>query len=148
MRCIEFILFSVILLGCESKSVWDERFKESMNLSQPTLSVSLADPDVFTFAMVGDLHIGGSDATRFRAILQTAQSEGDSFVVLLGDIADKGEAESFIAAQNALKDFGFENKAKKVIEGEKAKLENLKLKIPKENKPKIFSVISISHLLC
>lgn len=110
MRRIEFIFFIVILLGCESKSVWDERFKESLNLSQPTLSVSLADPDVFTFAMVGDLHIGGSDATRFRTILQTAQSEGDSFVVLLGDIADKGEAESFIAAQNTLKEFGFENK--------------------------------------
>ncbi|NBX77153.1 MAG: metallophosphoesterase [Proteobacteria bacterium] len=110
MRRIAFLIIFVTLLGCESKSVWDQRFKESVKLSQPTLSVGLADPNTFTFAMVGDLHIGGSDATRFRNLLQAAQAEGDSFIVLLGDIADKGEAESFLAAQNALKDFGYENK--------------------------------------
>jgi len=110
MRRIGIFFLSVLLWGCESKSVWDERFKESLNLSKPLVSVSPADPDNFTFAMVGDLHIGGSDATRFRRILQSAQTEADSFVVLLGDIADKGESESFLAAQNAIKDFGYENK--------------------------------------
>jgi iron complex transport system substrate-binding protein len=41
---------------------------------------------------------------------------------------------------------GFENKARKVTEGEKAKLENLKLKIPKEIKPKIFIELGVKPL--
>lgn len=110
MQRVLFGMLVWVLSGCESKSVWDERFKESVNLSAPPVSVALADPNAFSFAMVGDLHIGGSDTTRFRKILQTAQGEGDSFIVLLGDITDKGEAVSFAAAKSAIQDFGFNNK--------------------------------------
>ncbi|NBT59709.1 metallophosphoesterase, partial [bacterium] len=109
-RCARFLWVCLIVVACGSNSSWEQRFKESVNLPMPNLSVSPADPDVFSFAMVGDLHVGGGDTSRFRQILQAAQSEGDSFIVLLGDISDKGELESFEAVQTALQDFGYQNK--------------------------------------
>lgn len=104
-------LVFLLIVGCESRSVWDQRFRESLSLSAPSFSVSPPNPEEFSFAMVGDLHVGGTEVSRFRKILETAQAEGDLFVILLGDISDKGQLESFQAVQNALKDFGFENKA-------------------------------------
>lgn len=115
VQCVRVLPILLVLVGCNSKTGWDERFRESSQLSAPVLTITPADPQNFTFAMVGDLHIGGTDTDRFRRILQAAQAEGDSFVVLLGDIADKGEAESFLAAQAALKDYGFENKVISIV---------------------------------
>ncbi len=104
---------SVVLLAlaaCVSRSVWDERFLQSQTLSAPPLEVVLPSDRNFSFVMVGDLHVGGSHTDRFRNILQKAQAAGDDFVVLLGDLTDKGEAESFLAIREALADFSFEKR--------------------------------------
>ncbi|MFM8269955.1 MAG: metallophosphoesterase family protein [Pseudomonadota bacterium] len=115
MHRIGFLTFLLVLLGCESQSTWDQRYRDSQGLAMPAFSATPGDPDNFTFAMVGDLHIGGTDTNRFRTILQTAQSEGDSFIVLLGDIADKGEEASFSAAKDALRDFNFDDKVISIL---------------------------------
>jgi len=105
------LLLSFFLLGaCVSRSVWDERFVQSQSLSAPPFEVALPYSRNFSFAMVGDLHVGGGNTERFRTILAKAQTAGDAFVVLLGDITDKGDSESFQAVQQALKDFNFEKK--------------------------------------
>jgi len=100
----------LILSACVSRSVWMERFKESKALGLPPITISLVDPENFSFAFVGDLHIGGSNTTRFQKILQSAQTNGDEFIVLLGDLTDQGEGLSYQALQEALQDFGWEEK--------------------------------------
>lgn len=72
--------------------------------------VSVADPEVFNFAMVGDLHIGGQDTTRFRRMLSQARAEGDSFIILLGDMVDQGEREDYVAFLAALGETGWQGK--------------------------------------
>lgn len=108
MRLLVPLFF--LIAACVSRSVWFERFQESKALSEPPIDTSLLDPDHFSFAFVGDLHVGGTDTARFRRILQKAQGAGDEFIVLLGDLTDKGEAASYEAIQIALSDFGWEDR--------------------------------------
>ncbi len=110
------IAWVVSLICCKSKSQPEDRFFESESLSHAIGSaISLAQSDNFSFAIVGDLHIGNQDTTRFRKILSMANAEGDSFIILLGDIVDKGEQQDFIAVQNALKENNYEGKFLPVI---------------------------------
>src|SRR6185437_10362824 len=94
MKSTAALLFLLLLLSCDSKSLLQDRFSESSGLATPTLSVNLSDPNHFSFAMVGDLHVGDGAATRFGEIASQASAEGDAFIVLLGDTADKGNADS------------------------------------------------------
>lgn len=103
------VIIILVVVACTSKTVFDERFTESASLSQPPF-IGPADPQVFKFAMVGDLHVGGTDTARLERILDRAQAEGDEFIVLLGDIVDKGEAVSFSAVQQAIQNKGFHQK--------------------------------------
>jgi len=105
----------VLPAGCVSRSVPPERYQQSEPLAAPSLSVTLPDPDKFSFAFVGDLHINGQNTERLRRILAAAAAEGDAFVVLLGDIADGGARDDFQAVLTALSDTGFANKALFVI---------------------------------
>lgn len=99
------------LICCVSKTVHDERFRDSQLLSPPANNVVLADSQNYTFGIAGDLHIGAADTTRFRRILTSAQGEGDSFMVLLGDLVNEGERQDVVAMHAAIGDFGFTGKA-------------------------------------
>ncbi len=77
--------------------------------------VAIADPNHFTFAMVGDLHIRGTGTGRFRQILSDAAAEGDSFIVLLGDLVELGDAVSYDALLQAISDSGWTGKVVAVI---------------------------------
>ncbi len=105
------IIVLVSLLGCVSKTFYDQRFQDSNSLTPPVTSVSVPDSQNYTFAIVGDLHIGNQDTTRFQQILSMASSEGDSFIVLLGDNVDQGDQADFQAFQAALSSSSFNNKA-------------------------------------
>ena len=108
-------LLVFVVMGCMSRSVFDARFRESALLAAPTVSVTLPNPDAFSFAVVGDTHVGGQDTARLRRILTAAAAEGDAFVVFLGDIVDTGEREDIVAVQTAVSDLGFTNKVIPVI---------------------------------
>jgi len=104
----------VLLVCCVSQTFHDQRFSESEVLSGPTITVTPADPNQFSFAVVGDLHIG-SDTSRFRSILQAAQAEGDQFIVCLGDMVDQGELAEYQAYQQAITDLGWQGKVLSLI---------------------------------
>lgn len=108
MRLWVLILF--FITACVSRSIWLERFQASQTLSLPPIDTHIVDPENFSFAFVGDLHVGGTDTTRFRSILEKAKSSGDEFIVLLGDLTDKGEATSYEAIHQALQDYGWEQR--------------------------------------
>lgn len=100
-------VIAALVACCVSRTIHEERFHESEAIAAPTNNVALADPSNFTFGIVGDLHIGNADTGRFRRILSAAQTEGDSFMVLLGDLADQGVREDYTAIQDAVAAFGF-----------------------------------------
>lgn len=107
------LLILVASVCCVSQVFYEQRFRESESLTPPTVTAP-ADPDHFTFAAVGDLHIG-NDTSRFRAILAAAQAEGDSFLIGLGDNVDKGEEEQYAGFQQAVTDLSWTNKIIPVI---------------------------------
>ncbi|NBX92089.1 MAG: hypothetical protein EBQ85_02530 [Proteobacteria bacterium] len=100
----------LVIVACTSKSHFYERFLESSTLAAPPIHVTPADPDHFSFAMVGDTHVGANDMARFTRILQAAQAEGDEFVILLGDIVDQGDEPSVNAVVKAIADLGLSQK--------------------------------------
>lgn len=108
-------LVIAILFSCVSRSFLDQRFDESESLAAPSLTgVTIADSNNFTFAAVGDTHVD-TDDSRFRRILQAATAEGDSFVILLGDIIDRGSLDGFARVKQAITDLGWTNKVIPVI---------------------------------
>lgn len=102
------------LTGCVSRSLPQQRFIQSAALTGPNFTVTLGDPQNFSFAVVGDLHVRGN-AQRFKEILQRAADEGDAFVVLLGDLVDQGDAESFQLVEDAIKEKGFQGKVLTIL---------------------------------
>lgn len=100
------------LTGCMSRTVSGERFRDSRLLSLPPLEVTLADPERFSFAIVGDIH---SSTARLDTIVAQAASEGDAFLMLLGDIVDQGEAEEFARVKDILSARGWSRKVLPVI---------------------------------
>lgn len=103
-------LIALVVTSCVSQTVPSERTSDSRSLSPPPNTVTLADPDHFTFAAVADLHIASHDTSRLQRILTAATAENDSFIILLGDIVDKGAQDDFLAVQSALHDAGFDGK--------------------------------------
>ena len=109
------LLFSVfVVLSCVSKTIPNQRFIDSEILAVPTIAGAPADPNVFSFAIVGDLHVG-DDAIRLTQIATQAAAEGDAFIILLGDTADEGKSTSYVAVQNALNGQGYLTKFLSVI---------------------------------
>ncbi len=109
------ILFIVVIAACGSRSTHDERLTESETLAAPVTQISIANPNQFTFAIVGDTHVGGQNTTRLTAILNQAKAEGDSFVALLGDIVDTGERDDVLAVKAAITATGWNGKVIPVI---------------------------------
>jgi predicted phosphodiesterase len=108
-------LFLFLLLSCGSKTGYYHRFVESRNLSTPSFSVAGVSSGNFTFSFVGDIHLGGSDTTRLRSVLQSARDNNDAFVIFLGDMVDKGNRTDFETFKSQVSDFGFDGKAIYVI---------------------------------
>ena len=84
----------------------EERYSESVGLPTPVFSVQLADPEHYSFAIVGDLHVRFGDTSRLERILGDAAAEGDAFVILLGDNVDDGQKEDFLAVKRAIEKGG------------------------------------------
>jgi hypothetical protein len=103
------------IVCCVSRTVPGERFRDSRVLQVAQPQVQLPDPQHYTFAVVGDLHIQRGDTARFRRILTAASAEGDAFGVFLGDLVDNGLESDFAAYARALADTGWSAKAFSVI---------------------------------
>lgn len=56
--------------------------------------VSISDPSNFTFAALGDTHIGSPQGTVMKRALSMSKADGDAFAIVAGDITNTGiEAE-------------------------------------------------------
>ncbi len=97
------VLTLLIVFGCVSRTVPNQRFQASQALTAPTLAASSATE--FSFAAVGDLHIAGGGTERLKTIVSQATAENDSFLVLLGDIVDTGVKSDFEAVHTSLAGF-------------------------------------------
>ncbi len=80
--------------ACVSRSLPEKRFSESRGLALLNANSlpAPADPTKYSFSVVGDLHIRGTDTKWLSKMLAASGADGDSFAVLLGDLADTGEA--------------------------------------------------------
>jgi predicted phosphodiesterase len=115
--CLTIVALALSLLAvrCGSDTTVEQRFKDSLGLPPPTLNVNLTDPNQFTFAFVGDLHIGNANVDRLNSILTGAAAEGDSFIIFLGDIVDTGDRADVHAFRNALSAGGWDKKTITVL---------------------------------
>lgn len=109
------ILLLEVLFGCMSQTIPNQRFADSVSLTPPLTTVSVSNPNSFTFAAVGDLHVGNQDTSRLQRILSAAAAEGDAFIVLLGDIVDGGDQEDVQAVRTTLANAGFGDTVAPVI---------------------------------
>jgi predicted phosphodiesterase len=89
LSCAFFSLL-IFLLSCVSKTIPEERFKDSQSLTLAT-SITPGNANNFSFAMVGDIHSGNGGTGRFPTILAQAQADGAEFLILLGDSVDQGQ---------------------------------------------------------
>ncbi|MBI3295396.1 MAG: metallophosphoesterase [Deltaproteobacteria bacterium] len=110
-----FLVVSLPFLhSCGTNSYLDGRLKTPALFSIPA-AVPVTDKEHFSFAVVGDLHIGRQITTRLDTILTEAKNEGDDFLVLLGDIIDKGVEADFVAVTNSVKNAGMEGRVFYVV---------------------------------
>jgi predicted phosphodiesterase len=104
------------LFSCVSQTTVDQRFSDSAGLTPPSpASVALTDPNNFTFAVVGDLHISHQDTARLGRMLTAASAEGDSFFIFLGDLVDAGLEDDVVAFRSALSGAGWDTQSFPVI---------------------------------
>jgi 3',5'-cyclic AMP phosphodiesterase CpdA len=115
LRVAVTCLLVFALFGCVSRTLFDLRFRESEGLTAPTLATPPADPDHFSFAIVGDLHIQKADTSRLQRVITAAGAEGDSFFIFLGDIVDQGKEEDVKAFRDTLTAASWDAKAFPVI---------------------------------
>ncbi len=99
----------LVVLSCVSRTSPDARVAESLAVTVPA-TFTVADSSRFTFAAVGDLHIGGGNTDRMRAILSDAATGGDEFVIFLGDNVDQGDRADVLAFRQAIHDTGWDGK--------------------------------------
>ncbi|MBI1861264.1 MAG: metallophosphoesterase [Deltaproteobacteria bacterium] len=115
-----FLVVSLPFLhSCGTNSYLDGRLKTPALFSIPA-AVPVTDKEHFSFAVVGDLHIGRQITTRLDTILTEAKNEGDDFLVLLGDIIDKGVEADFVAVTNSVKNAGMAGRVFYVVGNHKA----------------------------
>ncbi len=88
--------------SCVSRTLPETRFAESQGLAFALPQVAVADPSKFSFSVVGDLHLTGARADWLSKMLLASSGDGDSFSILLGDMADKGTAEQVDAYHQAV----------------------------------------------
>jgi predicted phosphodiesterase len=105
------VFWMTVVLSCVSRTSPEGRVAESLALSVPaTFSLVSTDPTKFTFAAVGDLHIGSGNTDRLRTILNKATTDGDEFMVFLGDNVDQGDLSDVQAFRQAIHDTGWDGK--------------------------------------
>ena len=98
------------ITGCVAKSGHDLRFRESAALSSPTFNVAGTEDNSFSFLFVGDMHLTGSNTSRLDTVLQAAQDHGDSFIIFLGDLIEKGARADFETFKTTVNAHGFGEK--------------------------------------
>lgn len=112
-----FFLF--IALGifacCVSETLPEQRYRDSKLVSAPTMVLPGFNSSQFSFGVVSDLHVGGANTDRLQRIIQKAQTNGDSFLVFPGDLADDGLEADFLAIQSTMNASAFNQKYLPVI---------------------------------
>jgi len=99
---LHLLFFLLIFSGCVAKTTITDRLKNNENYPVPTLNITFSDPKNFSFGVVGDLHVEGQDVSRLERIINLANTNGESFLGLLGDIADTGVLSDYQAIQTKL----------------------------------------------
>lgn len=107
---------ALLLVGCDlgeidfsqgfSHPSTERRVQESLALPAP--GPPAVDPDSFSFALFGDVHVNRNAGyrNRFGWLRDEVAERGIDFVVVLGDLADQGLADEYDAARAALDSLG------------------------------------------
>src|ERR1700722_11675917 len=68
------------------------RFWDNMNLPLRSYgNFNPPNPSVFSFAALGDAHVGSSGGNELVHALQVSQAEGDVFAIVAGDDSNTGQ---------------------------------------------------------
>jgi hypothetical protein len=110
-----FSLVPFIVLSCVSTTTTSQRFADSAGAAAPVTNIDVTDPQNFSFAMVGDLHIGNQGVQRLNEIITAAQAENDAFIVFLGDLVQDGNAADVTAFRTAMANSVYAQKFAPVI---------------------------------
>ncbi len=109
MRYYYYLLVLPFLISCTNVDIdavnsrWDDNKKLS--------DVPDLDPpgtNSFSFAVMGDTHVGNPDGDIFREAVEDASNNGAAFVVVAGDISDNGEKGQFTQFVNILNENSME----------------------------------------
>ena len=105
------LLLFLVVASCVSQTTTDLRVRESLALTTSSAyTLPGGDNDHFSFAMVGDLHLGGGNTGRLRRILDDAAAEGDQFILFLGHIVDEGARSDVESFHQTIADAGWTGK--------------------------------------
>jgi len=102
---LQFILLAVncnmdVLQAFYTPVGVNERFQENKNLGIPD-SISLTDPDNFTFVHVTDIHVTG-ETNPYLAALPSKLLPSDKFIIDSGDLTDYGNRKDFLAYRDMM----------------------------------------------
>ncbi|MBY0371252.1 metallophosphoesterase [bacterium] len=110
-RNTAFYLCLALVLSCVSRTTPEGRVAQSLAVAADTEFIFNTSPaNQFTFAMVGDLHIGQAETSRLGRILDAAAGEGAEFILFLGDIVDAGKRDDVAAFHQEIANRGWTGK--------------------------------------
>lgn len=111
LRCLAEFFSSAFLVcflfhvSCTNLEIGgtDRRFNENMKGDLRSYAdFSPASPSSFTFAVIGDTHIGSSGGYQLAKAIPLMKADGDQFVVIAGDMTDTGEDGQYRTLLNLL----------------------------------------------
>jgi len=101
------ITFGLLALACSNLEgdATNNRFDENMKGGLNTYAdFNPTDPNNFSFAFVGDTHIGSGGGFQLPSVVSRSKADGDSFLLLGGDMTDTGDDgqyKTFLAVLNS-----------------------------------------------
>jgi 3',5'-cyclic AMP phosphodiesterase CpdA len=104
-----WVFIVVIPLGCAYFGLHGPQFRFSENMnSSLTLPGNIDPPGLnqFSFAILGDTHIGNPAGGVLKDALSSAKTQGDAFVLVAGDLTDNGDIGQYRQFQTLFSDAG------------------------------------------
>lgn len=95
---LSLALLGLFAWGCNKFQLdaLKERYNDNLfgSLTNPS-NITIADPNNFSFVVIGDTHIGSPGGEVMKRIAGQSVTDGDSFVIVAGDLTDNGDIGQF-----------------------------------------------------
>lgn len=103
-------LFLLVHSSCTNLQLdlMDERIADNFSGGlAPSANIDPAGSNSFTFAVMGDTHVGSPGGGIITPMVGKAQAAGDAFIIFTGDISNTGKGGQFITFKNVLNAAGY-----------------------------------------